>query len=63
MTDNMNVYNENNQLVNIDVLLDFRIDKIGKEYVAYTVNDDGKSDLVNVFISENALLIIFFSLQ
>ena len=44
--------NENNELITVEVLILFNIEKTGKSYVAYTINDDGISENVNVFISE-----------
>lgn len=43
---------ENNDFITVELLTKFSVEKIGKEYVAYTINDDGVSDNVNVFISE-----------
>ena len=43
---------ENNELITVELLIEFRIERIGKSYVAYTINDDGISENVNVFISE-----------
>ena len=44
--------NENNNKIIIEILLGFKIEEIGKEYVAYTINDDTLSEDVEVFISE-----------
>lgn len=52
MNNVMTCYGENNELITIEILLKFGIEKIGKNYVAYTINDDGVSDNVNVYISE-----------
>lgn len=46
------VINENNEQVTVEILLGFEIEEFGKRYIAYTLNDDGVSESVNVFISE-----------
>lgn len=46
------VRNENNEELTIELLFNFKIEDIGKEYIVYTVNDDGVSNNVGVIISE-----------
>lgn len=38
--------------IKIEVLFSFRVSEFNKEYVAYTLNDDGVSEIEAVFISE-----------
>jgi hypothetical protein len=40
MKDYVIVYKENGEPIKIEVILSFRIDKINKDYVVYTINDD-----------------------
>ena len=51
MITGVNVLNENGQEVKIDIIMQFRIEENNKEYVVFTVNDDGKSDDVYVNIA------------
>ncbi len=46
------VKNNNNETMTIELLLDFKIESIGKEYIVYTINDNDESETVNVIISE-----------
>lgn len=46
------VYKENGEEIAIEVILSFNIEELNKSYIAYTLNDDGQSDNVAVFISE-----------
>ena len=48
----MTITNEENETLEIEVLVGFKIESIGKEYIAYTVNDDYISEKVPVMISE-----------
>jgi uncharacterized protein YrzB (UPF0473 family) len=43
---------ESGKEIKIEIVLSFKIDEINKNYVAYTINDDGKSETVDIFISE-----------
>lgn len=52
MKNSITIKNNENEILEIEVLLGFQIDSLSKEYIAYTINDDGVSDEVNVFISE-----------
>lgn len=38
--------------VKIEVLFTFKVEELGNEYVAYLLNDDGKSEETEVYISE-----------
>ena len=51
MITGVNVLNENGQEVKIDIIMQFRIEENNKEYVVFTVNDDGVSDDVYVNIA------------
>ena len=46
------VYKENGEEITIEIILSFNIEELNKSYIAYTLNDDGQSDNVAVFISE-----------
>lgn len=46
------VYRENGDPINIELILSFKVDQLNKTYVAYTLNDDGVSEDVPLFISE-----------
>ena len=48
----MTIKNIDNEIIDIEVLVVFKIESIGKEYIDYTVNEDWVSDDVNVLISE-----------
>jgi len=45
------VLNENGEEVKIDIIMQFKIEENNKEYVVFTVNDDGKSEDVYVNIA------------
>lgn len=51
MITGFNVINENGEEVKIDIIMQFRIEENGKEYIVFTVNDDGISDDVYVNIA------------
>ena len=51
MITGFNVINENGELVKINILMQFKIEETNKEYVVFTVDDDGKSENVYVNIS------------
>ena len=38
-----NVIDENGNEIKIDIIMQFRIEELGKEYIVFTVNDDGTS--------------------
>ena len=46
------VYKENGEEIVIEIILSFEVEELNKKYIAYTLNDDGVSDNVAVFISE-----------
>lgn len=45
------VLNENGEEVKIDIIMQFKIEENNKEYVVFTVNDDGKSEDVYINIA------------
>ena len=51
MISSVNVINENGQEVKVDVIMQFRIEELEKEYIVYTLNDDGQSEDVYVCIA------------
>ena len=51
MITGVNVLNENGKEVKIDIIMQFRIEENNKEYVVFTVNDDGVSDDVYINIA------------
>lgn len=46
-----NVLNENGEEVKIDIIMQFKVEENNKEYVVFTVNDDGKSEDVYINIA------------
>lgn len=46
------VKDENNIEIKIEIILSFVIEEYNKQYIAYTLNDDGVSNNVEVFLSE-----------
>lgn len=51
MVTGLKVVNANNQEINVDIIMRFKIEESNKEYVVYTINDDGKSEEVYVNIA------------
>jgi len=51
MITGFNVLNENGEEVKIDIIMQFKIEENNKEYVIFTVNDDGKSEDVYINIA------------
>ena len=51
MITGFNVVNENGEEVKIDIIMQFKIEENNKEYVIFTVNDDGKSEDVYINIA------------
>ena len=51
MITGFNVINENGEEVKIDIIMQFKIEENNKEYVVFTVNDDGKSEDVYINIA------------
>jgi uncharacterized protein YrzB (UPF0473 family) len=46
------VTNEDGEQVRIEILFGFDVPEYNKHYVAYTINDDGESEHVNVLLAE-----------
>ncbi len=46
------VNDQNNNPITVEVLSNFKIEEYNKEYVVYTLNDNGVSENVNVCISQ-----------
>lgn len=46
------VKNEDGSDIKIEVLFSFKVEEYNKEYIAYTINDDGVSEVEPVLISE-----------
>lgn len=46
------VKDENGNDIKIEVILSFKVEEYNKQYVAYTLNDDGMTEKVSVIISE-----------
>ena len=53
MVTGLNVINELGQEVKIDVIMRFKVEELNKEYIVYTVNDDGKSERVAIPLGRN----------
>lgn len=51
MIESITVINENDEKIKINILIQFRVEELNREYIAYTVNDDGVSEDVQVFIT------------
>ena len=51
MINSVNVINQNGEEIKIDVIMRFKIEEYNKEYIVYTVNDDGKSEDVYINIA------------
>ena len=47
----LNTVNEFGQKITIEILLNFKIEELNKEYVVYTINDDNVSEEVDMIIS------------
>lgn len=47
----MNVISQNGENIRVKVAFQFTIDELNKEYIVYTVNDDGVGDVL-LMISE-----------
>lgn len=46
------VVQEDGTEITIDILLGFDIPEYNKQYIAYTIDDDGESEHVNVILAE-----------
>lgn len=51
MIESITVVNENDEKIKINILIQFKVEELNREYIAYTVNDDGVSEDVQVFIT------------
>ncbi len=52
MITGLKILDESGKEVLIDIIMNFKIEELGKEYIVFTVNDDGVSEKVNVSIAE-----------
>jgi uncharacterized protein YrzB (UPF0473 family) len=52
MENKVYVKRENGETIAIEIIFSFVVEELNKKYIAYTFNDDGKSESVEVFISE-----------
>lgn len=43
---------EDGETITVDVILGFEIEELNKKYIAYTLNDNGEDEDVDVLISE-----------
>lgn len=48
------IKDENDNDLTVELLLSFKLEELGKEYIVYTINDDNVSEDVTVLISEIA---------
>ena len=46
------VYKESGEEIEIEIILSFKVEELNKSFIAYTLNDDGESENIPVFISE-----------
>lgn len=51
MVESITVVNEVGQTIKINIIARFKIEEYDKEYLVYTINDDGVSEEVTVFIT------------
>ena len=51
MISGVNIINENGENVKIDIIMRFKVEELNKEYIVYTLNDDGKNEDVYVNIA------------
>ena len=52
MNNKVTVHDAEGNAINIKILATFRIEEIKKQYVIYTLNDDGVSEDVTLLINE-----------
>lgn len=52
MKNTKTVINELGKEITVEILIGFSIEEYNKNYIAYTINDDGVSESVQVCISE-----------
>jgi hypothetical protein len=43
---------ENGEIIKVELVFAFRVEELNKDYIAYTINDDPKSEIGMVLISE-----------
>lgn len=48
----MTVYDDKGNKIEVEVVASFKIKEYNKEYIIYTLNDDGVSETVNMYISQ-----------
>lgn len=51
MISSINVINENGEEVKVDIIMQFSIEELNRQYIVYTLNDDGKSETAYVCIA------------
>ena len=52
MSNKITFERENGEAISIEIILSFEIKEFNKKYIVYTLNDNGKDEEVDVFISE-----------
>ncbi len=52
MINTLGIINEDGESININIIMQFRIEELDKQYIVYTVNDDGVSEKFPVLIAE-----------
>ena len=52
MISGYNIIDEAGNEIKIDIIMQFKIEELNKEYAVFTVNDDGKSEDVYINITE-----------
>ena len=52
MISGYNIIDENGNEVKINIIMQFRIEELNKEYVVFTIDDDGVSENVYINIAE-----------
>ena len=52
MINTLGIINEDGESININIIMQFRIEELDKQYIVYTVNDDGVSEKFRVLIAE-----------
>ena len=52
MINSIEIINEEGQKVNINIIMQFRIEELNKQYIVYTINDDGIKEKIPVLIAE-----------
>lgn len=52
MISGYNIIDEAGNEIKIDIIMQFKIEELNKEYAVFTVNDDGKSEEVYINITE-----------